>query len=126
MARNGDAAHKRFKQTHTMDERKRVSEQLRRQYPSMIPVIVEKDPKSDVPEIERKKFLVAESMTVGTFLIELRRQMTSLRPEQAIYLFVNNTSPYGGAKMAQLAQEHLDADGFLYITYSGENSFGSL
>jgi len=47
-----------------------------------------------------------------------------LNPEQAIFLFVNDTLPPTAALMSQIYEKNKDEDGFLYVTYSGENTFG--
>ncbi len=49
-----------------------------------------------------------------------------LNPEQAIFLFVNDTLPPTAALMSQIYEKNKDEDGFLYVTYSGENTFGGL
>ncbi len=52
------------------------------------------------------------------------RKRLKLPAEQAIYLFVNGSIPATAALMNTIYEEHKDEDGFLYITYSGENVFG--
>jgi GABA(A) receptor-associated protein len=47
-----------------------------------------------------------------------------LPAEQAIFLFVNGVIPPTAALMNTIYEEHKDEDGFLYISYSGENTFG--
>ena len=44
--------------------------------------------------------------------------------DQTIYLFVNNTSPKTGALMSEIYDSYKSDDGFLYITYSAENTLG--
>ena len=45
--------------------------------------------------------------------------------DQTIYLFVNNTSPKTGALMSEIYDSYKADDGFLYITYSAENTLGA-
>lgn len=40
---------------------------------------------------------------------------------QAIFIFVDEVLPPTAALMSVIYEEHKDEDGFLYITYSGEN-----
>jgi len=40
------------------------------------------------------------------------------------FLFVEDVLPPSSALMSQIYEKHKDSDGFLYITYSGENTFG--
>ena len=112
-----------FKQDHTLDKRKEVADRIRSKYPDRIPCIVEKAPKSDAPDIDKKKYLVPGDITVGKFVYEIRKHM-QLPPEKAIFLFVNNVLPPTAALMSQIYDRYKDEDGFLYITYSGENTFG--
>lgn len=86
-------------------------------------VIVEKAEKSDVPDIDKKKYLVPADLTVGQFVYVIRKRI-KLSAEKAIYIFVNNVLPPTAAYMSALYDEHKDEDGFLYIKYSGENYFG--
>ena len=71
----------------------------------------------------QKKFLVPSDITVGKFIFEIRKHM-QLAPEQAIFLFVNEALPPSSALVSQIYKQHADEDGFLYCSYSGENSFG--
>eukprot|EP01113_Clastostelium_recurvatum_P044283 TRINITY_DN745_c0_g1_i3.p1 TRINITY_DN745_c0_g1~~TRINITY_DN745_c0_g1_i3.p1 ORF type:complete len:123 (-),score=24.78 TRINITY_DN745_c0_g1_i3:118-486(-) len=109
---------------YLLDKRKEVADRIKSKYSDRIPVIVEKAPKSDVPDIDKKKYLVPSDITVGKFVYEIRKHM-KLSPEKAIFLFVNNTIPPTAALMSQIYERYKDEDGFLYITYSGENTFGS-
>lgn len=54
------------------------------------------------------------------------RKRIKLSPEKAIFIFVNNVLPPTAALMSAVYEEHKDEDGFLYISYSGENTFGGL
>jgi len=86
-------------------------------------VIVEKAEKSDIPDIDKKKYLVPADLTVGQFVYVIRKRI-KLSPEKAIFIFVSNVLPPTAALMSAIYEEHKDDDGFLYITYSGENTFG--
>ena len=77
-----------------------------------------------MPDIDKKKYLVPADITVGKFVYEIRKHM-KLSPEKAIFLFVGNgVLPPTAALVSWLYERFVDEDGFLYITYSGENSFG--
>ena len=53
-------------------------------------------------------------------------QRIKLAPEQAIFLFVSSgTLPPSVATLQSVYDQHRDEDGFLYMTYSGENFFGA-
>jgi GABA(A) receptor-associated protein len=113
-----------FKAEHSLEKRKEVADKIRAKYPDRIPVIVEKAPKSDAPDIDKKKFLVPQDITVSKFVYEIRKHMSKLNPEKAIFLFVNDILPPSSELMSRIYEKYKDEDGFLYITYSGENTFG--
>ena len=69
------------------------------------------------------RYLVPADLTVGQFVYVIRKRI-KLSPEKAIFIFVNNVLPPTAALMSSIYDEHKDDDGFLYIAYSGENTFG--
>jgi GABA(A) receptor-associated protein len=114
-----------FKSQHPFEKRKAEADKIRVKYPDRVPVIVEKNPRSnDVPGIDKKKYLVPSDLTAGQFLYVIRKRM-KLAPEKAIFIFINNTLPPSGDLMSQLYKNHRDEDGFLYVAYSGESTFGT-
>jgi GABA(A) receptor-associated protein len=48
-----------------------------------------------------------------------------IKAEQTIYLFVGNTAPKTGALLSEIYEAHKSEDGFLYLTYSAENTLGA-
>eukprot|EP01025_Chloroclados_australasicus_P004512 TRINITY_DN11123_c0_g1_i1.p2 TRINITY_DN11123_c0_g1~~TRINITY_DN11123_c0_g1_i1.p2 ORF type:complete len:124 (-),score=18.22 TRINITY_DN11123_c0_g1_i1:260-631(-) len=112
-----------FKDDHPFEKRQQEAARIREKYPDRIPVIVEKAEKSDIPEIDKKKYLVPADLTVGQFVYVVRKRI-KLSPEKAIFLFVKDVLPPTAALMSTIYEEKKDEDGFLYITYSGENTFG--
>jgi len=117
-------ARSKFKDEHTFEKRKAEAERIRQKYTDRIPVICEKVEKSDIATIDKKKYLVPADLTVGQFVYVIRKRI-KLSPEKAIFIFVDEVLPPTAALMSSIYEEHKDEDGFLYITYSGENTFGS-
>ena len=79
---------------------------------------------------------------MGQFVYVIRKRI-KLAPEKAIFIFVNEVLPPTAALMSAIYEEHKcvelqllaseskltfpanrDEDGFLYVSYSGENTFG--
>ncbi|KAE8673279.1 Autophagy-related protein 8C [Hibiscus syriacus] len=112
-----------FKLEHPLERRQGEASRIREKYPDRIPVIVERAEKSDVPEIDKKKYLVPADLTVGQFVYVVRKRI-KLSPEKAIFIFVKNILPPTAAMLSAIYEENKDEDGFLYMTYSGENTFG--
>ncbi|QCD79742.1 Atg8 ubiquitin-like protein [Vigna unguiculata] len=108
-----------------MPERRQAeSARIRDKYPDRIPVIVERAERTDIPDIDKKKYLVPADLTVGQFVYVVRKRI-KVSAEKAIFVFINNTLPPTAALMSSIYEENKDDDGFLYMTYSGENTFGS-
>jgi GABA(A) receptor-associated protein len=115
---------KTFKEEHTLEKRKVEADRIRKKYPDRIPIICQKVKGSDVPEIDKKKYLVPADLSCSQYLYVIRRRI-KLAPDQAIFLFVNNTLPPAAATVSQVYKDNVDEDGFLYFFYSGEETFGN-
>lgn len=84
---------------------------------------MEKAPKARIGDLDKKKYLVPSDLTVGQFYFLIRKRI-HLRPEDALFFFVNNVIPPTCATMGTLYQEHHEEDYFLYIAYSDESVYG--
>jgi len=113
-----------YKEEHPFEKRRAEGEKIRRKYPDRVPVIVEKSPKARIGDLDKKKYLVPSDLTVGQFYFLIRKRI-SLRPEDALFFFVNNVIPPTSATMGSLYQEHHEEDFFLYIAYSDESVYGA-
>jgi len=112
-----------FKDRHPFENRKREADRIRLKYPERIPIIAEMVPKSNLPPLDRCKYLVPSDFSCGQ-MIHIIRKRINLTPEQAVFIFINSTIPPTSAPMSQLYKEHKEDDGFLYILISGEQTFG--
>jgi GABA(A) receptor-associated protein len=113
-----------FKHAHSFEMRLAESQRILEKYPDRIPVICERaNLGQTTPEMDKKKFLVPSDLTVGQFIYVVRKRIR-LNPEQAIYLFVNGMIPPTSALMCDCFQSNRDEDGFLYVKYCCENTFG--
>ncbi|XP_026192509.1 autophagy-related protein 8 [Cyclospora cayetanensis] len=116
----------------SFEKRTAEARRIRAKYPNRIPVICEKAPRSDLPVIEKKKFLVPMNMLVGEFKYIIHKHINQcassqgapLTHEKTIYLFVENTAPKAGALIQEVYEQHVADDGFLYVEYSAENTLG--
>merc|ERR1712211_64490 len=89
-----------YKEEHPFEKR-----EMRGKYPDRVPVIVEKSPKARIGDLDKKKYLVPSDLIVGQFYFLIRKRI-SLRPEDALFFFVNNVIPPTSATMGSLYQEH--------------------
>ena len=115
----------KFKSEISFDKRLEESMRVRTKYPDRIPIICEKieGKNVDIPTIDKKKYLVPNDLTIGQFLYVVRNRI-KLPPEKAVFLFIRGTIPASTILVSQIYESKKDKDGFLYIEYSGENTFG--
>ena len=71
----------------------------------------------------QKKFLVPADLTIGQFMYVIRKRI-KINSEKSLFMFVNGKIPPTARLMSIVYDENKNEDGFLYITYSGENTFG--
>jgi GABA(A) receptor-associated protein len=114
-----------FKKEFTFEERFAESKRVFARHPDKIPVICERSPAAgrDCPFIDKKKYLTPPDCTVGQFLYVIRKQLR-LPSEKALFLFVNGTIPPTTSLIKEIYARHKDVDGYLYVTYAQENTFG--
>tara|TARA_B000000557_G_scaffold141980_1_gene115254 strand:- start:20 stop:373 length:354 start_codon:yes stop_codon:yes gene_type:complete len=115
----------KFRQKFSFNKRLDESIRMHQKYPDRVCVIVEKSKNSiNIPDIDRTKFLIPKDLTVGNFMYVIRKRI-HLSPEKSIYLFINNlVMPTISTTFAELYDSHKHKDGFLYIYYAGESTFG--
>ena len=113
-----------FKELYCFDKRKEDSKQIQSQFPCRIPVICERYKYStNTPLIDKKKYLVPLNITMGEFIGLIRKRM-KIRSDMALFCFTGGFMTSNAQFMANLYSEYRDEDGFLYIYYATENTFG--
>ncbi len=112
-----------WKTTNTIDKRKEESKRLITRY-ERVPIVVDRADNNG-PVIMNHKFLVPNDITVGQFLILLRKRI-ELHSSIAIFLFSENgTLISSNILMSHCYKLYKNEDCFLYITYGLENTFGT-
>jgi GABA(A) receptor-associated protein len=95
---------------------------LRAKYPDRIPIFLIKDKSTNV-SIVKSKFLVPGTLTFGEFIYNIRR-LYKLKPEEALYFYINGVLPNNGELISIVHDKCKGADGALHVVYSAENTFG--
>ena len=114
----------KFQQQHDEAKRENEAARIRSKYPDRIPVIVERDQDTDIPEIDKVKYLVPADLSMGQFQYVIRKRI-KLNPEKSLFFFLESgTIPAGSTVLSQIDMENRNKDGFLYMRYTGENTFG--
>jgi len=113
-----------FKNRHSFENRLNESQSIMCKYPNRIPIICEKNKDCKITmSLSKVKYLIPFTMLVGEFILYIRRTI-NINKEQGIYLFINGNIPCTSDNFFNLYHNYKDNDGFLYIIYTYENTFG--
>jgi GABA(A) receptor-associated protein len=126
-----------YKTKFSLEKRREEGEKIRQKYTDRIPIIVTpmgKAIKND--QLDKQKFLVPSDLNVAQFQAVIRKRV-NLTAEEAMWIFIigkdgKEVIPPTSATLGSLYKEYVedtkdapDWDGFLYVLYSGENTFGN-
>ena len=115
---------KKFIDSNNFESRKSESESVLRNYPERVPIIVEKSHICyDICDIDKNKFLAPRDINFGQFVFSIRKRL-KLPPEKAIFLFTDNIIIPNTQNISNAYEQYKNKDGFMYITYDSENTFG--
>jgi len=92
-------------------------------HPDRVPIIVCKDKKCLLPDIDKHKYLVPKDMNLGQFIYVVRKRIR-LQANEALFVLVNHSLMPSNKSLQSIYDTNKSDDGFLYITYSSENTFG--
>ena len=111
-----------FKQKYSFEQRKQVADSLLARHLNRVPVIVS-PANGSTPDIDRHKFLVPRDCAVYQFTAEVRNHI-KISQQDALFFYFNNTVAAHSMMLGTMYDKYKDPDGFLYIVYSLENTFG--
>ena len=112
-----------FKNKYSFEKRSQESKTIKEKYPDRIPIIVQKHYGCDLPEVDKCKYLVPKDMTMGQFLFVIRKRI-KIDSSKALFIMVDNNMVTGSSNLSIVYADDQDDDGFLYVTYTTENTFG--
>ena len=112
-----------FKKQFPLYQRLQESAKVLYEYPDKVPVVCEKDNRLHNCDIKKRKYLVAKDLTIGQFMYIIRNQI-EMKSSMGLFLFTNGTIPSSSEKMGSIYNKYKDNDGYLYVNYAFENTFG--
>ena len=91
-----------------------------------IPIIIQKDYREkNIEEASNIKYLSSYDMTFSQIMLVLRKKIKNIDSTIAIYLFTENGTIINSQEyVSTIYDKFKDEDGFLYLFYTGENTFG--
>jgi GABA(A) receptor-associated protein len=119
----------KYKKNTTFEERLLKSSKMISLYPDRIPVIVEMSPSSFsyntyMKSCHKIKYLVPYNITMGQF-IQILRDKIKIESSIALFFFINNKIFPITSLIGDIYKNNADPDGFLYIEFCEESTFGS-
>ncbi|CAD8193398.1 unnamed protein product [Paramecium octaurelia] len=114
-----------YKDSHTLEDRKkRVQEQLAK-YPEMIPIIVEKIPGCKLPQLQKVKFLVNSSFSFNEFKNTIKKKLNLDEKTSTLFMYCGKNLMNEHDKLKNIYDQYKDPeDGFLYLHYADAETFG--
>ena len=114
-----------YQTSKPLEQRIAESNAMKEKYPDRVCVICEKSVHAgDIPNIDKVKYLVPNTITVGQFMYIIRKRL-NVDSGKCIFFFINdNFLPPTSAVMIDLYAKYKNEDGLLYFTYATENTFG--
>ena len=104
--------------------RRHMADLILKKHAPRCPFIVDRFRSSD-PDMAHHKFLVEPDMLCSQFMYVLRSHV-KLEPHQGLFVFCNDTPLNMNLTIGQLYRASVDPDGFMYLTYCLENTFGNI
>lgn len=117
-----------FKMKHSFEKRKNESDLVKSKY-KVLPIIVEIDRNSTslLPVLDKTKFGLDREITIGQLIYSIRHRI-KIESTQSIFLFIDTADkriiPCNKDTIGELYDKYADKDGFLYATYSAQETFG--
>lgn len=105
------------------NKRCQESKRIMNKYLDRIPVIVNKSDNSNIQDIDKKKYLVPRDMYISQFSYIIRKNI-KLNESEALFITINNNLVPTNITMSEIYKKDHNEDGFLYVVYSSENTFG--
>jgi GABA(A) receptor-associated protein len=107
------------------ETRIKYSVALLKKYPDRIPVIIRRNPNDKIlRDIDREKYLIPKNLRVSEIHNIIRKKIT-LDSKQALFIFAGSGVLVPMNKVIEeIYNEYKNDDGFLYIVYTAENTFG--
>lgn len=105
-------------------ERVKKSQFILEKYPDRVPLIIQPSKSDrDIYPIDKSKYITPRELTLLQ-LQQIIRKRIHFPPEKALFMFINNKIYPITSMIGTIYDANKDADGFLYVSYCQESTFG--
>ena len=112
-----------FKSEYSETERIQESNKIILKHHTRVPIIVEKQDNCILKDINKKKYLVPRDMNVSQFIFVIRKRI-KIEPAQSLFVMIGDELSPSNVSIGEIYDNRADKDGFLYMIYTSENTFG--
>lgn len=106
-------------------ERVKKSQIILEKYPDRVPLIIQPSKSDrDAYPIDKSKYITPRDLTLLQ-LQQIIRKRIHFPPEKALFMFINNKIYPITSMVGPIYDANKDADGFLYVSYCQESTFGA-
>jgi GABA(A) receptor-associated protein len=106
-------------------ERVKKSQFILEKYPDRVPLIIQPSKNDrDAYPIDKSKYITPRDLTLMQ-LQQIIRKRIRFPAENALFLFINNKIYPVTSLIGTIYDDNKDTDGFLYVTYCQESTFGN-
>ena len=113
----------KYLKEYDINSRKIECKKILLKYPDKIPIIVEKNDSCELNEINKKKYLGPNDMPFNQFIYIIRKRI-NLESSKSLFIMINNKLIPSNKTLGEIYDDEKNEDGFLYMIYTSENTFG--
>ena len=110
-----------FKKENTLEERKKIFNNIQESNPGKIPVVIEEDKSSKLNDSGTLKFILKREDTISilNYLVRKRLNILNIGQEESSLMFLADKRIISfEISIGEVYDKYKESDGFLYLTYS--------
>lgn len=112
-----------YKRERPFDDRCRESRAMLTKYSDRVPIIIHPKGSHD-PQIDKHKYMTPRNLTFSQLFYVIRKRLRIDSSKGLFFFLENHTLVIASSLVEEVYTRYADEDGFLYLCYSMENTFG--
>lgn len=107
-----------YKSKHTYEDRKYDANYIINEL-QKIPIILEKDDQSKLPDLELNKLIIPQNIKMFELIVYIRKRYLKINHDVDLYVYVGNDNyvPNNNENVIDIYNKYKDHDNFLYCKY---------
>jgi len=116
-----------YKKQYPLLDRKRVSETILDRYENRVPIILEAGDRRLVQAgtVNYQRQIMMRDTRIQDLIVSLKQKLgDQFRPTDSLFIYADNRILNGFTTIGKAYDQYRDEDGFLYLTYTTQETFG--